>query len=53
MNTKEELEAVWGLLHRAMSVIEDMTNLRRVAPRLEQEIEEIQEEIIELEGVQE
>jgi hypothetical protein len=53
MKNKEELDAVWELLHRAMSVIDDLTSLRPIASRLEQEIEEIQDEIAEIEGRQE
>jgi hypothetical protein len=41
MKKKEELDLVWELLHRAMSVIEDMTTLRPPALRIQQEIEEI------------
>jgi hypothetical protein len=53
MKPKEELDLVWELLHRAMSVIDDLTSLRPIASRLEQEIEEIQDEITEIEGRQE
>jgi hypothetical protein len=53
MKKKEELDLVWELLHRAMSVIEDMTTLRPPALRIQQEIEEIQDEISEIEGRQE
>jgi hypothetical protein len=53
MKKKEELDLVWELLHRAMSVIDDLTGLRPIASRLEQEIEEIQDEITEIEGRQE
>jgi hypothetical protein len=53
MKNKEELDLVWELLHRAMSVIDDLTSLRPIASRLEQEIEEIQDEIAEIEGRQE
>jgi hypothetical protein len=53
MKKKEELDAVWELLHRAMLVIEDMTTLRPPALRIQREIEEIQDEITEIEGRQE
>jgi hypothetical protein len=35
MKKKEELDLVWELLHRAMSVIEDMTTLRPPALRIQ------------------
>ena len=53
MKTKEELDLVWDMLARAMSVIDDLTSLRPIASRLEQEIEEIQDEMAEIEGRQE
>ena len=53
MKTKEELEQVWDMLARAMSVIDDLTNLRPPALRIQREIEEIQDEITEIEGRQE
>ena len=53
MKKKEELDLVWELLHRAMSAIDDLTSLRPIASRLEQEIEEIQDEITKIEGRQE
>jgi hypothetical protein len=53
MKTKEELEQVWDMLARAMSVIEDLTNLRPPAPRIQQAIDDLLEGIHELEGPQE
>jgi hypothetical protein len=53
MKKKEELDLVWELLHRAMSVIDDMTTLRPPALRIQREIEEIQDEMAEIEGRQE
>jgi len=53
MKKKEELDLVWELLHRAMSVIDDLTTLRPPALRIQREIEEIQDEINEIEGRQE
>jgi hypothetical protein len=53
MKKKEELDLVWDLLHRAMSVIDDLTSLRPPALRIQREIEEIQDEIAEIEGRQE
>ena len=53
MSNKEELNAVWELLHRAMSVIDDLTNLRPPALRIQREIEEIQDEIVDIQGFQE
>jgi len=53
MKKKEELDLVWELLHRAMSVIEDMTTLRPPALRIQREIEKIQDEMAEIEGRQE
>ena len=53
MKNKEELDAVWELLHRAMSVIEDMTTLRPPALRIQLEVKELQDEIASLEGRQE
>lgn len=53
MKEKEELEQVWDMLARAMSVIEDLTNLRPPHPRIQQEIDDLIEGIRELEGLQE
>jgi hypothetical protein len=53
MKKKEELDLVWELLHRAMSVIDDLTSLRPPALRIQREIEEIQDEMAEIEGRQE
>ncbi len=51
MKTKE-LNAVWDMLARAMSVIDDLTNLRPPAPRIQQAIDDLLEGIHELEGPQ-
>jgi len=53
MKTKEELDQVWDMLARAMSVIDDLTNLRPPAPRIQQAIDDLLEGIHELEGPQE
>ena len=53
MKTKEELEQVWDMLARAMSVIDDLTNLRPPHPRIQQAIDDLLEGIHELEGKQE
>ena len=53
MRNRDELDVVWELLHRAMSVIDDLTNLRPPAFRIQREIEELQDEIAEIEGNQE
>ena len=53
MKTKEELKQVWDMLHRAMSVIDDLTNLRRPCSRTQQAIDDLIEGIHELEGPQE
>jgi hypothetical protein len=53
MKTKEELDQVWDMLHRAMSVIDDLTNLRPPHPRTQQAIDDLLEGIRELEGPQE
>jgi hypothetical protein len=53
MKTKEELDQVWDMLARAMSVIEDLTNFRPPHPRIQQEIDDLIEGIHELEGPQE
>ena len=53
MKKKEELDAVWELLHRAMSVIDDLTSLRPPHPRIQQAIDDLLEGIHELEGKQE
>jgi gas vesicle protein len=50
MEPKKELELVWDMLDRAMSVIDELTNQRPPHPRLENEIEDIQEEIFNIRG---
>jgi hypothetical protein len=50
MKPKKELELVWDMLDRAMSVIDELTNQRPPHPRLENEIEEIQEEMFNIRG---
>lgn len=53
MTPEAELELVWDMLARAMSVIDDLTNLRPPCSRIQQEIEDLIEGIHELEGRQE
>jgi len=53
MNQKQELEKVWDMLAKAMSVIDDLTNLRPPCARTQQEIDDLIEGIRELEGPQE
>lgn len=53
MTPQQELDQVWDMLARAMSVIEDLTNLRPPALRIQREIEEIQDEIVDIQGFQE
>ena len=53
MNQQQELEQVWDMLARAMSVIDDLTNLRPPCARTQQEIDDLIEGIRELEGPQE
>ena len=53
MKPKEELDQLWDMLARAMSVIDDLINLRPPCSRIQQEIEDLQEGIHELEGRQE
>jgi hypothetical protein len=53
MKTKEELDQVWDMLARAMSVIDDLTNLRPPCSRTQQAIDDLLESIRELEGPQE
>lgn len=50
MEPKKELELVWDMLDRAMSIIDELTNQRPPHPRLENEIEDINEGIYELRG---
>ena len=52
MNQQEELDQVWDMLARAMSVIDDLTNLRPPCARTQQEIDDLIEGIHELEGPQ-
>ena len=47
------LDQVWDMLAPAMSVIDDLTNLRPPAPRIQQAIDDLLEGIHELEGPQE
>ena len=53
MNPQEELELVWDMLARAMSVIDDLTNLRPPCLRTQEAIDDLIEGIHELEGKQE
>ena len=53
MKPQEELEQLWDMLARAMSVIDDLTNLRPPCARTQQEIDDLIEGIHELEGRQE
>ena len=53
MKPKEELDLVWDMLARAMSVIDDLTNLRPPCARTQQEIDDLIEDVHELEGPQE
>jgi hypothetical protein len=48
-----EAAVAFGLLYRAMSVIEDLTTLRPPAVRLQVEIEKLNEELIEINGADE
>jgi hypothetical protein len=48
-----EAAVAFGLLYRAMSVIEDLTTLRPPAMRLQIEIEKLNEELIDINGVHE
>lgn len=52
MTPQQELDQVWDMLARAMSVIDDLTNLRPPCARIQQEIDDLIEGIHELEGVQ-
>ena len=53
MNQQQELDQVWDMLARAMSVIDGLTNLRPPCARTQQEIDDLIEGIHELEGKQE
>jgi len=53
MKTKEELDLVWDMLHRAMMVINDLTGHYEPNWRLKQAIDDLLEGIHELEGPQE
>ena len=53
MKPEAQLELVWDMLARAMSVIDDLTNLRPPCSRTQQEIDDLIEGIHELEGRQE
>ena len=53
MTPQQELDQVWDILARAMSVIDDLTNLRPPCARTQQEIDALSEGIHELEGPQE
>lgn len=46
----QELDTVWGLLHRAMAVIDSMTIGVEARPRTQLEIDKIREEIRNIEG---
>jgi hypothetical protein len=48
-----EAAVAFGLLYRAMSVIEDLTTLRPPAVRLQIEIEKLNKELVEINGVHE
>ena len=52
MKPENELELVWDMLARAMSVIDDLTNLRPPCARTQQEIDDLIEGIHELEAPQ-
>lgn len=52
MTPEAELDQVWDMLARAMSVIDDLTNLRPPCSRTQQEIDDIIEGIHELTGRQ-
>jgi hypothetical protein len=53
MTPQQELDQVWDMLHWAMLVIDDLTNLRPPHPRIQQAIDDLLEGIHELEGPQE
>jgi hypothetical protein len=53
MKPEDELDQVWDMLARAMSVIDDLTNLRPPCARTQQAIDDLIEGIHELEGKQE
>jgi hypothetical protein len=53
MNQQQELDQLWDMLARAMSVIDDLTNLRPPCARTQQEIDDLIDDIRELEGPQE
>ena len=53
MNQEQELDQLWDMLARVMSVIDDLTNLRPPCSRTQQEIDDLIEGIHELEGPQE
>lgn len=53
MTPEAELDQLWDMLSRAMSVIDDLTNLRPPCVRTQQEIDDLIEGIHELEGKQE
>ena len=48
----QELKQVWDMLARAMSIIDDLTNLRPPCARTQHEIDDLLENIRELEGPQ-
>lgn len=52
-SAQAEAAVAFGLLYRAMSVIEDLTTLRPPAVRLQIEIEKLNEELIDINGVHE
>lgn len=50
---KEELQLVWDMLHRAMTLVNDLTGHYQPNWRIQQEIDDLIEGIHELEGPQE
>jgi hypothetical protein len=50
MNQEQKIDLIWDMLARAMSVIDDLTNLRPPHPRIQQDIDDLLEGIHELEG---
>ena len=53
LTEKEELEQVWDMLHRAMTLVNDLTGHYQPNWRIQQEIDDLLEGIHELEGPQE
>lgn len=50
---KEELEQVWDMLHRAMTLVNDLTGHYHPSWRVQQEIDDLIEGITDIEGRQE